>query len=122
MPFRRRRKRIKPHIQRIEPPRVYFLTPNQTAAALGISGNTLRGWRSKWVRTGFQYGDGPQPVKLGEHTYRYRWDSVTLPQPGQDFLSRMKRDLWESIEAEKQPSTVRSSTPKPVRSTATVPT
>jgi hypothetical protein len=112
MPFHRKRSKF---IPRIQPPFRYFLKPNEVAAALGITQSMLKRWRCKWITTGFQWGHGPQPVKFGPHTYRYRWDQVTSPEAGKDFLSRMTQQRLDSIAAEKRSPTVLSPTPRPIR-------
>lgn len=45
-----------------------LLTPEQTAAYLGVSASTLSWWRSE--------GRGPTPTKLGYRTIRYRKSAV----------------------------------------------
>jgi hypothetical protein len=87
----------------VTPPERYLLTPTETAAALGISRATLMRWRKAWQRDGV--GDGPEPLRFGKNTFRYRRDQVCVPAKGQPmFLERMKRRLWDDIASEKASS------------------
>ena len=100
MPYRRRRRRLRSTYcyDPIQPPFRYFLTPSETAAAIGIKPETLIRWRNQWLRDGV--GDGPPPVKLSPKTFRYRRDWFFRHQPGEDYLTKSKQELWKSIAAE----------------------
>jgi hypothetical protein len=98
----------------IEPPERYLLTPTETSKALGISGHTLMRWRRTWLRDGV--GDGPEPLRFGRNTFRYRRDEVCIPGKGQPmFLERMKQRLWDDIASEKTSRKTSTATMKGIK-------
>jgi hypothetical protein len=83
----------------VEPDFVYFLSSAQTAAAYGISENDLAADRMSWQRDGTGYF--AEPVQMDDHTWRYRWNSVTRAEPGNEFVDIMRRERQAWVEADK---------------------
>jgi hypothetical protein len=77
----------------------YFLTPSECCSVLGIETVTLARWRKTWANG--QQGIGPEPVRFGPGTIRYRIDECIIPSETQpDFLTRMRQRLADDIAAE----------------------
>jgi hypothetical protein len=92
--------------QPVEPEFVYFLTSAQTCAAYGISDEALAADRKSWERDGT--GNFAQPVLMEDHTWRYRWDSVTCAEPREEFIDSFKRNRAEWVAQDKFKSRTRS--------------
>jgi hypothetical protein len=97
----------------VTPPERYLLTPAETAAAIGIAHHTLIRWRKTWPKKGTAIGTGPEPLRFGPHTWRYRRDEVCPPPEGHPvFLERMKQRLADDIASEKTPAKTFTATMK----------
>jgi hypothetical protein len=83
----------------VEPPFIYFLTTAQTASAYGITEDSLSADRKSWERDGT--GNFAPPVLMDDHTWRYRRDSVTCAEPGNEFIDIMRRERHAWIESDK---------------------
>ena len=93
---KRRARRIK-YKRPVAPLFRYFLNPQETAAALGVSRLTLQCWMQSWSDNRPQ---GPEPIVLSRRKdgspsqIRHRWEDV-LHLPGGTFLEQLKSQTMQ---------------------------
>jgi hypothetical protein len=102
-PYHKRRARRIRYKSPVKPPFRYFLNPQETAAALGVSRLTLQRW-TKSSLAGNPQG-GVEPVILSRRkdgspsVIRYRWEQV-LRYPEGTWLFLLKDDLHRELKRE----------------------